>query len=134
MNGLVGRHRDLVAGARVSHLATVGADGAPHVVPVCHVLDGDRLVFATDRTTRKVANLLANPRAAVCSDVYSEDWASGLAQVIVQGRARVIDEGPEWDRGRALLYEKYPQYPVEAPIEAGRSVIVEVVIERVAVA
>jgi len=30
---------------RVARLATVDAEGQPHVVPVCPVLDGDHLVF-----------------------------------------------------------------------------------------
>jgi len=32
----------------VARLATVGADGRPHVVPVCFALDGDMLYTAVD--------------------------------------------------------------------------------------
>ncbi len=34
-------------GTRTGKLATVGADGGPHVMPVWFVLDGDELVFTT---------------------------------------------------------------------------------------
>ena len=34
---------DLVARERVCRVATVSADGQPHLVPVCHVLAGGKL-------------------------------------------------------------------------------------------
>jgi hypothetical protein len=43
----------------------------------------------------------------------------------------LVDPGFEFERDRSLLYEKYPQYEAEAPIEEGSSVIVEVRVERV---
>ncbi len=56
-------------------------------------------------------------------------WGA-LRSVLVHGRARIIERGPAFRRARKLLYEKFPQYPVEAPIEEGGSVIVEVTIDR----
>jgi len=100
---------DFVARQRVGYLATVYADGRPHVVPISPVLDLDRLVFATERETQKVRNLEGNPFVAIGFDEYDEDW-SKLRQVVVHGEAYVIDSGFEFDRDRTLLYEKYPQY------------------------
>jgi len=37
----------LTAGTRTTKVATVGADGRPHVVPIWFVLDGDTVVFFT---------------------------------------------------------------------------------------
>jgi len=119
-----------VASRRVGYLATVYPDGRPHVVPISPVLDLDRLVFATERDTTKVRNLEGNPFVAIGFDEYDEDW-SRLKQVIVHGEAYVIDSGFEFDRDRALLYEKYPQYETEAPVTQGESIIVEVRAERV---
>ena len=51
--------------------------------------------------------------------------------MIVHGEAYVLDAGFEFERDRALLYEKFPQYASEAPIEEGSSVIVEVRVDRV---
>lgn len=115
---------------RVCRVATVGADGMPHVVPVCHVVRDGRIYFASDSDARKVHNLRANPQVAVTVDVYTEDWGR-LAGVLVQGRARLIERGPEFRRIRRWLYEKYPQYPEEAALEEGESVVVEVTPVRV---
>lgn len=121
---------DFVAVQRVGYLATVYPDGRPHVVPISPVLDLDRLVFATERDTQKVRNLEGNPFVAVAFDEYAEDW-SRLKQVVVHGEAYMIDSGLEFERDRNLLYEKYPQYESEAPIDEGASIIVEVRAERV---
>jgi PPOX class probable F420-dependent enzyme len=121
---------DFVARQRVGHLATVYPDGRPHVVPISPVLDLDRLLFATEQDTQKVRNLEGNPYVAIAFDEYDEDWST-LVQVIVHGEAYVIDSGFEFERDRTLLYEKYPQYESEAPIEEGDSIIVEVRPDRV---
>jgi PPOX class probable F420-dependent enzyme len=122
--------RDIVRLARVARLATVDADGRPHVVPICPVLDGDLILFATDEESVKVRNIRRNPHVALVVDDYLEDW-SRLRAVMIRAMARVLDHGPEWDRVRSLLYEKFAQYEPEAPIEAGRTVIVELEIESI---
>ena len=120
---------EFVANARVCALATTYPDGRPHVVPVSTVLDLDRLVFATDSDTQKVRNIEADPNVALAYDEYDEDWTQ-LKQVIVHGEAYILDSGFEFQRDRALLYEKFPQYETEAPIEEGSSVVVEVRVDR----
>ena len=128
---LSGAEAEFVSVARVSRLATTYPDGAPHVVPICHVLDLDRIVFATERDTQKVRNIDAGSLVSICVDEYDEDW-SLLRQVLVHGEAYALDAGLEFDRDRTLLYEKFPQYERESPIEEGTSLILEVRIDRVA--
>ncbi|MDH5313313.1 MAG: pyridoxamine 5'-phosphate oxidase family protein, partial [Actinomycetota bacterium] len=99
-------------------------------VPISTVLDLDRLIFATETDTQKVRNLEASATVAISFDEYHEDW-SQLRQVIVHGEAYLLDSGFEFERDRSLLYEKFPQYESEAPIEEGTSVIVEVRVDRV---
>jgi PPOX class probable F420-dependent enzyme len=120
----------LIAGERVCRVATAGADGAPHLVPVCHVLAGDKIYFASGDDARKVANLRENPRIALTVDLYSEDW-SHLKGVMVLGAATLIARGPRFKTARARLYEKYPQYAEEAALATSDSVIVEVTPMRV---
>ena len=115
---------------RVGHLATFSEETGPHVVPISPVLDLDRLVFATERDTAKVRNIQANSSVSVCFDAYDEDW-SNLRAVVVFGEAYLVESGPEWERGRNLLYEKFPQYPADAPIDPGSTVIVEIRPDRV---
>ena len=105
------------AAARVAGLATVGADGTPHVVPICFALDGDTLYTAVDakpkstRALRRLANIRANPRVEVVIDHYEDDWTR-LWWVRLAGRARVVESDP---RGLELLRAKYPQYRDDPP-------------------
>jgi coenzyme F420-0:L-glutamate ligase/coenzyme F420-1:gamma-L-glutamate ligase len=102
---------------RVAHLATADAAGRPHVIPIVYAVGGGVLYTAIDakpkRTSperlRRIRNILANPRAAVVADTYSEDWSS-LAYVLVEGPAHILEGGPEYERALRLLREKYPQY------------------------
>src|SRR5438552_10176712 len=110
------KQAEFVTRQRVAHLASVTAGGGPHVVPISPVLDGDRVVFASEVDTQKVRNLRGDPNVAICFDEYGEDW-SALQQVIVYGRSILVESGPEFDRGRGLLYENYAQYETEATIE-----------------
>ncbi|HSF04498.1 MAG TPA: pyridoxamine 5'-phosphate oxidase family protein [Methylomirabilota bacterium] len=120
----------LIAHERVCRVATAGANGAPHLVPVCHVLAGDKIYFGSGDDGRKVANLRENPRIALTVDLYSEDW-SHLKGVMVLGTVILIARGPRFKRARALLYAKYPQYAREAALATSDSVIIEVTPTRV---
>jgi len=121
---------DFVTWERVCRVATTGASGVPHLVPVCHVLAGGKLYFASGDDARKVKNLRENPRVTVTVDVYSDHWDL-LKGVMIQGRAKLIERGPRFRRVRDLLYRKYPQYPREAAISPSDSVAVEVTPTRV---
>jgi PPOX class probable F420-dependent enzyme len=121
--------RRLAESARVAHLATVGADGRPHLVPVCFVLLGDVAYSAVDhkpkRTTRlrRVANIEATGRACLLVDGYSEDW-SALWWVRLDGAGRVVDDPVEAARAVTALTGKYQQYAGRAP--AGPVIAVDV--------
>jgi nitroimidazol reductase NimA-like FMN-containing flavoprotein (pyridoxamine 5'-phosphate oxidase superfamily) len=119
-----------VSEARVGHLGTQRMGRWPHVVPVCHVLDLDRIVIAS-AFDEKISDIRDNASVTYCVDVYSEDWDEGLAQVIMSGEAYLIESGPEFDRDRGLLYEKFPQYERVAPIEVGTTVIIEFRVQQV---
>jgi len=108
--------RRLVAGARVARMATIDPDGRPHLVPLVFALDGETLYSSIDdkpkRTPRlrRLANLRANPDlVTVLVDHYEEAWPE-VWWVRLRGTGRVVEEGPERDRGLALLAERYPQY------------------------
>ena len=58
---------------------------------------------------RRVRNILANPRAAVVVDSYSEDWTA-LGYALLEGAARLLGDGPEHTTALRLLRAKYPQY------------------------
>jgi len=122
---LIKKLAKLIGHERVCRVATADADGTSHLVPVCHVLAGDRIYFGSGDDGRKVKNIKANARIAVTVDLYSDDW-SQLRGVMVQGTARLIERGPRFKHARARLYAKFPQYAREAAISPSDSVIVEV--------
>jgi PPOX class probable F420-dependent enzyme len=57
--------RQALAGTSIAHLATVGADGAPHAVPVFVGTEGDRIAIFTDPGSFKARNLRRDPRVAL---------------------------------------------------------------------
>ncbi len=120
----------LIDRERVCRVATVGRRGVPHLVPVCQVVAGGRIYFASGHDGKKALNLAENPRIALTVDLYAEDWTH-LAGAMVQGRAALIRRGAKFSKIRARLYRKYPQYHSEAALDASDSVVVEVTPVRV---
>ncbi len=106
--------------AEVARLATIDADGRPHLVPIVFVLEGDTLLSAVDskpkrsRTLRRIENARERPDVTVLVDHYEDDWRR-LWWVRLRGRARVLDAGGEAERAVRLLAEKYERYRVEPP-------------------
>jgi PPOX class probable F420-dependent enzyme len=74
---------------RTGKLATVRADGRPHVAPLWYVLDPDgTLLFNTGASTVKGRNLAREPRATICVD----DDAPPFSFVVVEGIAELSDD------------------------------------------
>lgn len=110
--------RDFFEAQRVGRLATVDAEGTPHVVPVCYALVGRALYVVLDekpksvpaRSLKRVRNLLVNPRAALVVDHYEDaDW-SRLGWVMARGDASVIEPGEEHAAALRELRRRYPRY------------------------
>ena len=105
--------------ARVARLATIDANGAPHLVPICFVYEGGAFYMAIDRKPKRVAperlarldNIARNPQVALLIDEYSEDWQR-LWYILVRGKAELLAASANAEQGRALalLKTKYPQY------------------------
>ena len=112
------RARGRLGGARVARFATRAPDGRPHLVPVCFAVAGDVIYHAVDhkpKATRRLARLAdleADPRAALLADHYDDaDW-SALWWVRVDGTARVLDDAPG---AIDLLVARYAQYRERRP-------------------
>jgi nitroimidazol reductase NimA-like FMN-containing flavoprotein (pyridoxamine 5'-phosphate oxidase superfamily) len=121
--------REYVMYQRVCRVATVSRDGRPHNVPVCPMLEGDRIYFASAADGVKVQNVRATGQMALAYDEYTEAWP-GLKGILVWGTGRVIEAGTTFRRIRKLLYHRFPQYETQAPLEERQSVIIEVVPTR----
>ncbi len=112
---------ELLGSARVARLATVAPDGRPSLVPVCFAAIGGVIYHAVDhkpKATRRLARLehiAAEPLAALLADHYDDaDW-SVLWWVRADGRAHVLDDGPQADHALELLVERYAQYRERRP-------------------
>ncbi len=135
MPSLSAQAHELLATARVAHLATSDQYARPHVVPIVFVWREPVLYTPLDRkpkrdedwhALRRVRNIETNGRVAIVVDRYDEDW-SQLAWVLLEGVATILESGNERDAAAAQLREKYAQY--ETLSLDGRP-IVRVEIER----
>lgn len=127
--------RQRAADARVARLASIRANGKPHLVPCCFAIEGDLLYSAVDDvkpklTTRlrRLDNIRAQPAVTVLVDHYSEVWAE-LWWIRLDGDAHLAEpDTPGNDAGHELLRAKYDQYRREPP--TGLLITVEVVAWR----
>lgn len=75
--------------AHTAKLATVRADGRPHVAPVWYDVDDDgSIVFNTGASTVKGRNLRRDPRASLCVD----DERPPFTFVLVDGVVELSDD------------------------------------------
>ena len=81
----------LMDGTRTAKLATVRADGRPHIAPVWFVLDGETIVFTTWHTTVKAKNMLRDPRVSLSID----DDTPPFAFALIDGIAALTDDVDE---------------------------------------
>jgi PPOX class probable F420-dependent enzyme len=109
-----------LAGSKVAHLATLSAEGRPHVVPIVFALDGETLYFAVDAKPKKTAslarlkNIAANPAVSVLVDHYEDDWTR-LWWVRADGTAHIVTDNAEAERAIDLLAKRYEQHVSERP-------------------
>jgi PPOX class probable F420-dependent enzyme len=102
------------ASSPVARLATVRADGRPHIVPVVFALVENMIFTAVDakpkRTTRlqRLANIEREPRCSLLVDHYEDDW-SKLWWVRADGEAAEVDPA-EVGKGLSALVARHPQY------------------------
>src|SRR5713101_7689706 len=122
--------RRRIDAAQVACLATVGRDGRPHIVPITFALDDDTIYFAVDfkpKTTadlQRLRNIEANPSVSVLVDHYEDDWTK-LWWVRVDGGARIVIDGEVFEKGIALLTQRYAPYRSVRPVGPVVAIAVE---------
>lgn len=78
----------LLSGTKTAKLATVRADGRPHVAPIWFLFDGDDLVFNTWHTSVKAKNIRRDGRVSLCVDTETPPFAF----VLLEGTAAISDD------------------------------------------
>ena len=78
-----------------AHIATVRADGTPHVAKVWPALERQTIWIGTRATSGKARNLRVNPEAALMFEPQGEAYVSGDVEVIsdVSTKQRIWDSG-----------------------------------------
>ena len=86
-------------GPWIAVLATIGADGFPHLTPVWYNYAGGRLTISSRRDTAKFRNLSLDSRVAlsICSEPQAKEY------VTIWGRAETSYGDSIWPATRAIL-------------------------------
>ena len=96
--------RDFLSqGTRTGKLSWLSASGRPLVAPVWFVVDGDGLVFNTNKDTAKGRALARDPRVSLCVDLEEPPYAF----VQVQGEAELSEEPAELLRTATAIAARY---------------------------
>ncbi len=83
----------------LARIATVDSDtGQPHVVPVWYGWDGKSIWISSFNSTRKVRELVKNPKCSIVIDVAEGDGS--LSAVLFEGKAELVSSPAE------LVHEK----------------------------
>jgi PPOX class probable F420-dependent enzyme len=108
---------------RSAHLGLLDDEDRPRVLPVTFALAGGRLWSAVDQKPKRVPGadlarvrfLRRRPEAALCVDVYDDDWTR-LAWVQALGTIDVIDADAEASAALAAKYAPYREDPPPGPL------------------
>jgi PPOX class probable F420-dependent enzyme len=95
--------RFMVERPRTAKLATVRADGRPHVAPVWFALDGETVIFMTGADTVKGRNLRREPRVTICVD----DEQPPFSYAVVEGEAVASRNDPDLLYWSTVIGERY---------------------------
>jgi len=95
---------DLLGLRLIASLATIDADGAPHVMPMWFVWDGLRVMIPTSGRTRKIRNLRRAPRATLM--VEQAGGGLDVRGAMLVGAVEIV-EGAEARRLNHAIHLKY---------------------------
>ena len=125
MSALTAEHAQLFLENNFGTVATVRADGSPHVTVVWLDWDGQNVLLNSAYGRAKPRNLMRDPRLTVTvfpsADPYQYVSVSGTAELIDEGAAEHITKLGKKYRG----WDEYPLAPGE------RRVIIRVHADRV---
>lgn len=96
---------DFIVSSRTATLATIGADGQPHLVAMWYaVLDGE-LWFETKAKSQKVVNLRRNPKiTCLIEDGLTYDTLRGVS---IEGEAEIVEDPDKLFEVGVSVFERY---------------------------
>jgi PPOX class probable F420-dependent enzyme len=96
---------EFLATERTVQLASIGPDGAPHLVPMFFAMIDGRIALWTYAKSQKAANLRRDPRVTCL--VESGEQYGELRGVSIAGRAELHDDYDTVHRVGEALYRRY---------------------------
>lgn len=87
-------------------VASIGADGYPHITPMWYVVDHGNVVFRSFSKSQKIVNLRRNPRLSVLAETGSS--YAELRGVMIRGTARLVTD-------RAYVLQLYGRLAARYP-------------------
>lgn len=93
----------LETGTRTGKVASIRADGSPHVTPIWFVVDDGDIVFNTWHTSAKAQHIRRDPRIGLAVDLQEPPYA----YVSVQGTATLSDDLDEVARVATIIGRRY---------------------------
>jgi PPOX class probable F420-dependent enzyme len=130
--------QDLIDRWPVGRLATVGANGVPHQVPIVFARAADALWSSIDGKPKqggvpvRIRNIRVQPRVSLLLDHYDFDW-NRLWWLRIDGTAEVCElESAHETTSAALaaLRAKYPQYD-HTPVVGDELLLIRILPNRV---
>ncbi len=132
MNLLPAPAQALLGTDAVAHVWTSNPNGSPQVSVVWVIVQDDDLVFGADANSRKVRNIMQNPRVVLSVEDEERNARGFQHHLVVHGQA-VVHPGPDpvlMDR-LAHKYLGLDRHPL-AMRDAASSVVVRVSVQRIA--
>ena len=81
----------LMDSIRTGKLASIRADGRPHVTPIWYIYEDGKLYFNTWHSSVKGKNILRDGRVSICVD----EEAPPFSFIIIEGTAEALDVNNE---------------------------------------
>jgi len=97
--------RAFLESGRDLQVASINADGTPHLVTMWYGMQDGEIAFWTYAKSQKVLNLRRDPRLSVL--VATGDRYEQLKGVSIVGRAEIVDDPDEVLRYGEAVYERY---------------------------
>jgi PPOX class probable F420-dependent enzyme len=97
--------RAFLEAGRDLQVASINADGTPHLVTMWYGMHDGEIAFWTYGKSQKVVNLRRDPRLSVL--VATGDRYETLKGVSISGRAEIVDDPEEVLRYGEAVYERY---------------------------
>jgi PPOX class probable F420-dependent enzyme len=97
--------QDYLAGVHTLQVASINADGTPHLAAMFYAVVDGQVGFWTYGKSQKIVNLRRDPRISVMVETGKE--YSELRGVTITGTARLVEERDQVFAFGELLYPRY---------------------------